>query len=430
MAPAQEPWRCHNFSAGPATIPSEVLAKIVGELSDYEGLGMSILEMGHRDEGGPVQQVLQEATDCVRQLLRVPANYAVIWQQGGAHGQFAAVPLNLLGHKTQADYVDTGVWSRKAMSEAKKFCKVRVAAEISEVDGQLTIPPASEWQLSDDSAYVHICANDTINGAEFLEDPDVGDKLLVGDFTSTLLSRSINVSRYAAIYCSSGKNLGPAGVCLVIVRRDLLDFAQPSTPVVLTWKASAQTTPISSLVNTPPVFSIYAVGHILKGLRRSFGESGTLDNVNQRVRSRAQRVYRVLDESDGFYINKVSDICRSQTTICFTFGEDADLQREWNGSITAKVQLTKLEQAFTREAKIRGLNGLEGHPAFGGIRVCLYNGLPDEAVDEVIRLLEEFHVTHTKTQKSPLEVYQPPSENFCGKDLPLEDLCRPKMLRS
>ncbi|CAK9031740.1 unnamed protein product [Durusdinium trenchii] len=272
MAPMEEAKsRCFNFSAGPAMLPDLVLDKIVEELGDYEGLGMSILEMGHRDAGGPVQQVLQEATDCVRHLLRVPANYAVIWQQGGAHGQFAAVPLNLLGDKTQADYVDTGVWSKRAMNEAGKFCTTRICAEVRERQGKTEVPPVSEWDLFDKSAY----------------DPDVGDRLLVADFTSTLLSRPVNISRYAALYCSSGKNLGPAGVCLVIVRRDLLDMALPQTPMILHWKASADTSPVASLVNTPPVFAIYACGHVLKGLRRSFGDCGTLETVRQRVTRRA-----------------------------------------------------------------------------------------------------------------------------------------------
>lgn len=394
MAPVEEvKSRCFNFSAGPAMLPDLVLDRIVGELGDHEGLGMSILEMGHRDAGGPVQQVLQEATDCVRHLLRVPSNYAVIWQQGGAHGQFAAVPLNLLGGKKQADYVDTGVWSKRAMSEAGKFCTTRICAEVRERQGKVEIPPVSEWDLSDESAYVHICGNDTISGVEFLEDPDVGDRLLVADFTSTLLSRPVNISRYAALYCSSGKNLGPAGVCLVIVRRDLLDRALPQTPMVLHWKASTETSPIASLANTPPVFAIYACGHVLKGLRRSFGDCGTLDVVKHRVTRRANDVYKIIDESEGFYINKVSPSYRSQTTICFTFGRDESIQREWTGSITAKVKLTELEEAFMKAAKERGMNGLEGHPAFGGIRICLYNGLPDEAVDEVLHLLQDFAVT-------------------------------------
>ncbi|CAK9100356.1 unnamed protein product [Durusdinium trenchii] len=395
MAPVQERSRCFNFSAGPAMLPDLVLDKIVGELGDYDGLGMSILEMGHRDAGGPVQEVLQEATDCVRHILGVPSNYAVIWQQGGAHGQFAAVPLNLLRDKTQADYVDTGVWSRRAMNEARKFCTVRVCAELREEGGRLEVPPVSEWNLSDESAYVHICGNDTISGVEFLEDLDLGDRLLVADFTSTLLSRPVNISRYAALYCSAGKNLGPAGVCLVVVRRDLLDFALPQTPMVLHWKAAAETSPIPSLANTPPVFSIFACGHVLKGLRRSFGDVGTLDNVKRRTQRRASAVYKIIDESNGFYINKVASAVRSQTTICFTFGRDATVQRQWTGSITDTVKPTDLEEGFMREAKQRRMNGLAGHPAFGGIRICLYNGLPDEAVDEVLRLLRDFAVAES-----------------------------------
>ncbi|CAE8632343.1 unnamed protein product [Polarella glacialis] len=384
----------HNFSAGPATMLDGVLRQVAYQLEDFEGTGMSILEMGHRDTDGPVQRVISEATTIVQSLLRVPANYAVMWMQGGAHGQFAAVPLNLLGDKIQADYIDTGVWSNKAMTEASKFCSVRVAATAAE-NGFQSIPPVSEWDLSDDSAYVHICANDTINGLEFLEDPDVGDKLLVGDFTSTLLSRRVQISRYAALYCSSGKNLGPAGVCLVIVRKDLLDRAKAYTPVMLHWKAYAETTPIPSLVNTPPVFAIYTCSLVLKTLQNQWGACGdALAALERRVEARAALVYSCIDRSSGFYVNKVLPENRSRMSICFTFCEDADVQRKWGGSITATVELTLMEQRFRREAQNRGMSGVEGHPAFGGIRVCLYNGVSDEAVEEVVRLMSEFPALH------------------------------------
>mmetsp|Transcript_93604 Transcript_93604/g.166541 ORF Transcript_93604/g.166541 Transcript_93604/m.166541 type:complete len:419 (+) Transcript_93604:50-1306(+) len=388
--------RPSNFSAGPASLLDGVLEQISSQLEDFEGLGISILEMGHRNEGGPVQRVIKDATSRVRQLLRVPDNYSVLWQQGGAHGQFAAVPLNLLGSKTSADYIDTGVWSKKAMQEAKKFCNVRIAAS-AEADRYRSIPPISEWKLSEDSAYVHICANDTINSLEFLEDPDIGpEKLLVADFTSTLFSRPVEISKYAAIYCSSGKNLGPAGVCLVIVRNDVLNQARPDTPVILHWKAYADSAPLPSLVNTPPVFAIFACGLVLQELQKKWDRGqGALEALLPRVRARARSVYDAIERSGGFYVNDVIDSCRSQTTICFTFGADANVERNWDGSITSQVKMTELEHKFTEAAKQRGMVGLEGHPAFGGIRVCLYNGVSDEAVEDVVQLMDDFAAQRT-----------------------------------
>jgi len=385
-------YRPFNFSAGPGALPEELLLHVAGQLADFEGSGLSIMEMSHRDEGGPVQRVIQEATSAVRDILEVPASHAIIWQQGGAHGQFAAVPLNLLGDKRSADFVDTGVWTHKAMAEASKYCKTRIAAS-SAASGHTEIPAVSSWDLSDDSAYVHICANDTIYGLEFLEDPDVGDRLLVADFTSTLLSRRVDFSRYAAVYCSSGKNLGPAGVCLVVVRRDLLGRARPETPCILDWTASAGTMPVPSLVNTPPVFSIYMCLEVMRHLQEQWGGAGAgsaLAALEKRAEARARRVYEEVDGSGGFYVNSVSWPHRSRTTVCFRFGADVGLAREWDGSITATVEPTELEARFSAGSRDRGMLQLGGHPAFGGIRVCLYNALPDAAVDELLRFMREF----------------------------------------
>mmetsp|Transcript_5361 Transcript_5361/g.14988 ORF Transcript_5361/g.14988 Transcript_5361/m.14988 type:complete len:430 (+) Transcript_5361:96-1385(+) len=399
-AAPQQRSRPYNFSAGPGALPEELLLHVAAQLADFEGTGLSIMEMSHRDEGGPVQRTIQQATSTVRDILEVPASHAIIWQQGGAHGQFAAVPLNLLGDKRSADFVDTGVWSRKAMSEASKYCETRVVAS-SEASGHSEIPAVSSWDLSDDSAYVHICANDTIYGLEFLEDPDVGDRLLVADFTSTLLSRRVAFSRYAAVYCSSGKNLGPAGVCLVVVRRDLLGRARPDTPCILDWGASANTAPVPSLVNTPPVFSIYMCLEVMRRLQEEWGAGGgsALAALESRAEERARRVYEEVDGSGGFYVNSVAWPYRSRTTVCFTFGADSGLVREWNGSITATVEPTELEAQFAAESRARGMLQLGGHPAFGGVRVCLYNAVPDAAVDELLRFMREFREAHSQVGK-------------------------------
>lgn len=332
--------RPFNFGAGPAAIHEDVLQKLLEELTCFEDTGLSIIELSHRSPGGPVQRVVWDATCRVRSLLHVPDSHVILWQHGGGHGQFAAVALNLLGDKSSADYIDTGVWSQRAMTEAAKFCTVRVAAS-SAVSDFTHIPPVSAWDLSKNSAYVHICANDTICGLEFLEDPELGEHLLVADFTSTLFSRPVNVGRYAAIYCASGKNLGPAGVCLVIVRNDLLGRAKANTPLILDWTAAAASTPIPSLVNTPPVFAIYACGLTLQKFEEmADGEDGALVQIEARAAQRAKRIYDIIDSSNGFYLNNITMQHRSRMTICFYFGADVHQKRKWNGSITATVQLT------------------------------------------------------------------------------------------
>jgi len=225
-----------------------------------------------------------------------------------------------------------------------------------------------------------------------LADPDVGDKLLVADFTSTLLSRRVNFDRYAAVYCSGGKNLGTAGVCLVVVRRDLLGRARANTPCILDWTAYSETTPVPSILNTPPVFPLYICLEVLRHLQEQWGTggAGALVALESRVEARARRIYNEVDESDGFYQNQVSDANRSRVTICFRFGADASMSREWDGSITSIAQPTQLEAQFLAEAHDRGLLQLGGHPAFGGIRVCLYNAVPDAAIDELVCFMRAF----------------------------------------
>lgn len=388
--PRKRPRRAQiaNFGAGPGTLHPAVLAELAQQIEDYEGSGVSLLEMSHRTSMGPVQSTLVSASSAVRKLLKVPDSYEVLWMQGGGHGQFSAVPLNLLGNKKSADFVDTGIWTHRAMDEASKYCQVRIAAR---TEDNARIPPVSSWDLSDDSAYVHICLNDTISGLEFLDDPDIGDKLLVADCTSTLLSRPVRVERYAALYCASGKNLGPAGVCLLIVRRSVLGRARPDTPMVLNWQLAAETSPVPCLVNTPPVFAVWACKLVLDQMLKDFGD---MDVVEQRVRRRAAKIYDVIDRSSGFYVNVIEGKFRSQTTLCFTFGADKDFKREWDGSITSKVQKTELEEKFTEQAGADGMMELQGHPAFGGIRVCLYNALADEAVDRLVTFMEAFHQKH------------------------------------
>lgn len=249
MGPPQQIVR-GNFSAGPACLSDTVMQQAQRELYDSARPGLSMMEMSHRDVGGPVQTAIADCTESLRVLLDIPANYHVLFMQGGAHGQFAALPLNLLNGRASADYVNTGFWGERAAAEASKFCNVRLAYD-GRADDYARIPPASEWDISPESAYVHICANETIHGLEFLEDPQLpeGSPPLVADFTSTLLSRPVDVARYGVIYASSGKNLGPAGVTVVIIRDDLLGGEAKECPSVLSYAKMAHSKPIASLYN-------------------------------------------------------------------------------------------------------------------------------------------------------------------------------------
>lgn len=330
--------------------------------------------MSHRDEGGPVQNCISSATDRLRSLLDVPSEYHILFMQGGAHGQFAAVPMNLLADKNQADYVSTGFWSQRAIREASKYCTVRLAYDGAK-DGFTHIPPVSEWNISPESAYVHICANETIHGLEFLEDPELPDDSppLVGDFTSTLLSRRINIRKYGCIYASGGKNLGPAGVTVVIVHKNLVGLESPICPTVLSYAAMAYSKPIPSLYNTPPTFLIYMVDLVLMDNMNS----GGVEMLEKRAKERSAKVYRMIDESEGFYKPRCKDLAhRSQMNVPFRIGGEAgDLD---------------LEELFCSEAQKRGLMQLFCHPLFPGCRVTLYNGIPDSAVDSLAEFMIEF----------------------------------------
>eukprot|EP00178_Gracilaria_changii_P000019 TRINITY_DN0_c1_g5_i2.p1 TRINITY_DN0_c1_g5~~TRINITY_DN0_c1_g5_i2.p1 ORF type:complete len:426 (-),score=100.55 TRINITY_DN0_c1_g5_i2:728-1897(-) len=361
-----------NFSAGPACLTDWVMRTAAAEFCNKDDTGMGIMEMSHRDAGGPVQNAISSATDKLRVMLDVPSNYHILFLQGGAHGQFAAVALNLLGDKSSADYVNTGYWSQRAMSEASKYCTVRMAYDGAK-DSYQRIAPVSEWDISADSAYVHICANETIHGLEFVEDPTLPPDapVLVGDFTSTLLSRRINVSKYGCIYASGGKNLGPAGVVVVIVRHDLLNRQLRTCPSVLSYSVMANSKPIASIYNTPPTFLIYMVDLVL----RDNLNNGGLLALEQRAIERSRRIYDVIEESNGFYTLKCGDEQhRSRMNVPFRVGR---------GSV-------ELEELFCAEGAQRGLLQLFCHPLFPGCRITLYNGIPDRAVDALVEHMMDF----------------------------------------
>jgi phosphoserine aminotransferase len=362
--------RIHNFSAGPSAIPLSVLERVRAGLIDFEGSGASILEHSHRDVGGPVQTVMQRAEALLRGLLAIPSRYHVLFCQGGAHAQFAAVPLNLASEEDEAGYLLTGHWSARAHAEGRRFLDAEIVADAAHRDGR-TIPTPADWRVDRRSAYIHLCANETIGGLEFLDDPISPGPPLVADFTSTLLSRPIDITRYGALYASSGKNLGPAGVTVVIVDDALLARGpRPRTPTVLDWSAAARTAPIPSLVHTPPVFAIHVLALVLEELVAE----GGLEATERRAIARSRRIYECLDQSGGFYTNFVAPECRSRMNIPFRIrgGDPA------------------LEARFLVEAEARGLHQLFGHPLYGGLRASLYLGVPDASVEALAAFLDDF----------------------------------------
>jgi len=353
--------RKYNFSAGPAMLPEAVLKQAQEELPDWHGVGASIMEMSHR--GKEFVSVHAEAEKDVRELLNIPDTYNVLFLQGGATTQFAALPMNLLRGKTKADYVWTGAWGKKAISEAKKYCTVNVAAS-SEPDQFTTIPPFEQWALSDDAAYVHYTPNETIGGVEFHWVPDTGDVPLVGDFSSTILSRPLDVSRFGVIYAGAQKNMGPAGVTLVIVRDDLMGNASPITPSVFDFAQQAEA---DSMLNTPPTYTVYLAGLVFKWLKKQGGLEA-MAKINER---KAKKLYDAIDKS-GFYRNPVETASRSWMNVPFILANE-DLDKE-----------------FLAGAEAAGLTTLKGHRSVGGMRASIYNAMPEAGVDALIDYMTDF----------------------------------------
>jgi phosphoserine aminotransferase len=353
--------RKFNFSAGPAMLPEAVLKQAQEELSDWHGAGASIMEMSHR--GKEFVSVHAEAEKDARELLGVPSNYKVLFLQGGATTQFATIPMNLLRGKTKADYVLTGSWGKKAISEAKKYCTVNVAAS-SEGDKFSKIPAVESWSLSADAAYVHYTPNETIEGVEFHWIPKTGDVPLVADFSSTILSRPIDVSKFGLIYAGAQKNIGPAGLTLVIVRDDLIGNVLPITPSAFDYAKQAEA---DSMLNTPPTFGIYLAGLVLKWLKTQGGLAG-MAKVNER---KAQKLYAAIDGS-SFYSNPIEKASRSWMNVTFILA-NAELDKE-----------------FLSGAESAGLTTLQGHRSVGGMRASLYNAMPEAGVDALISYMADF----------------------------------------
>ncbi|CAK0765286.1 phosphoserine/phosphohydroxythreonine aminotransferase [Gammaproteobacteria bacterium] len=353
--------RIYNFSAGPAVLPEAVLAQVQAEMLEYRGSGMSVAEMSHR--GKDFMAIAGKAEMDLRVLLNIPASYKVLFLQGGASSQFAMVPLNLLGERGQADYINTGSWSKKAIAEAKKFGTVQIAA--STEAGRFTTTPAPEdLTLSPDAAYVHYTPNETIEGVEFPYVPETGSVPLVADMSSTLLSRPIDVSRYGLIYAGAQKNIGPAGLTLVIVREDLIGHARPGTPTMFDYKIHADN---DSMYNTPPTLAWYLAGLVFEWLQQQGGLVGMAE-INQR---KAAKLYAAIDHS-GFYKNPVEIRSRSWMNVPFTLPDPT------------------LDELFLKEAKAVGLTTLKGHRSVGGMRASIYNAMPEAGVDALIAFMADF----------------------------------------
>jgi phosphoserine aminotransferase len=357
--------RVFNFSAGPAVLPEEVLRQAAAEMLDWHGSGMSVMEMSHR--GKEFISIADKAEADLRTLLAIPDNYKVLFLQGGAIGENAIVPMNLLGGRSMADYVNTGEWSKKSIKEAKKYCTVNVAA--SAEDRNFTYVPAqTTWKLTKDAAYIHVCTNETIGGVEYQWVPETDGVPLVADMSSHLLSRAIDVARYGVIYGGAQKNIGPAGLTLVIVRDDLLDRALPITPSAFHWKEQAAA---DSMLNTPPTYAIYIAGLVFEWL---LGQGGVA-TIEKRNIAKAKLLYDYLDHTE-FYTNPVQREDRSRMNVPF------------------KLRDETLDEAFLKGAKAAGMVQLKGHRSVGGMRASIYNAMPVEGVTRLVEYMKNFERQH------------------------------------
>jgi phosphoserine aminotransferase len=354
--------RVFNFSAGPAAMPEAVLRQAADEMLDWNGSGMSVMEMSHR--GKEFMSIHEAALADLRALLDVPATHRVLFLQGGGLGENAIVPMNLFGQKPRADFVVTGSWSQKSFREAQKYGTVHQAATGETADGFTRAPARSEWRLSADPAYVHLCTNETIHGVETFDIPDLGDIPLVADASSHILSRPMDLAKYGVLFGGAQKNIGMAGVTLVIVREDLLERAMPICPSAFEWKTVAAN---NSMYNTPPTYAIYIAGLVFRWLRKQ----GGLAAIEARNIEKAKLLYETIDAS-SFYLNKVERASRSRMNVPFFLADESR------------------NEDFLAGAKARGLVQLKGHKSVGGMRASIYNAVPLEGVKALVEYMKEF----------------------------------------
>ncbi len=358
--------RVWNFSAGPAALPEEVLRQAAEEMLDWHGAGMGVMEMSHR--GKEFSSIAEAAEHDLRALLQVPPNYRILFMQGGAIAENAIIPLNLMGDKAVADYVVTGSWSVKSQKEARRYGRVNIAAT-SEASGFTTVPPMSDWALSADPAYVFACTNETIGGVEFPFEPDLaqigrGEVPVVADMSSHILSRQIDVSKYGLIFGGAQKNIGPAGLTIVIVREDLLGRAASHCPSAFDYKVVADN---GSMYNTPPTYGIYIAGLVFQWLKRQ----GGLAAIEAQNVAKAKLLYDFLDGSD-FYANPVEPTCRSRMNVPFYLADES------------------LNDRFLAESRAAGLVQLKGHKSVGGMRASIYNAMPLAGVQALVDFMHDF----------------------------------------
>lgn len=365
--------RPFNFSAGPATLPEEVLQQAAAEMLDWQGSGMGVMEMSHR--GKEFISIAQQAEADLRELLAIPANYKVLFMQGGAIAQNAILPMNLSRGK-RADYIITGSWSQKSAKEARKYCEVHLAAS-NEGDHHTTLPDYGSWKISDNAAYVHVCSNETIHGVEMHELPDLAalgtNAPLIIDCSSHIVSRPIDWSRVGVAYAGAQKNIGPAGLTLVIIREDLIGHALPITPSAFDYKIVADN---ESMYNTPPTYPWYLAGLVFQWIKRQReGDLTGLAAIEARNVAKAQLFYDYVDAS-GYYVNKVAANCRSRMNIPFFLPND------------------QLNEAFLAGAKAHGLLQLKGHKSVGGMRASIYNAMDLAGVQALVAYMKEFAASH------------------------------------
>lgn len=353
-----------NFSAGPAMLPEEVLLKAQAEMLDWRQTGMSIMELGHR--GPEFKEVAEQAEADLRELMAIPKNYHVLFLPGGASTQFAMVPLNLFSNeKTTADYIDTGVWSKKAIDEAKRYGAVNIAAHTAHKEHLAYIPTQESWTLNNHAAYVHYTPNETIDGIEFQWIPQTENVPLVADMTSMILSRPIDVNKFGIIYAGAQKNVGQAGITIVIIREDLIKDPLPNTPTLYTYKTHAEH---HSFYNTPPTYSWYIAGLVLDWTKKQGGVAA----IYEENKRKSQKIYTIVDEYKDFYISRIHPDCRSLMNVMFYLKDE------------------KLTPTFLDEATAAGLTNLRGHRVSGGVRASIYNAMPEEGVDVLINFMKDY----------------------------------------
>jgi phosphoserine aminotransferase len=357
--------RVFNFSAGPAVLPEEVLVKAAAEMRDWHGSGMSVMEMSHR--GKEFISIAAKVEADLRALLAIPADYRVLLLQGGAIAENAIVPMNLLGRRTAADYVNTGEWSKKSIKEARKYCTVNIAASSEDADFTY-VPPRETWKLARDAAYVHVCTNETIGGVEYQWTPDTGEVPLVADMSSHILSRVFDVSKFGVIYAGAQKNAGTAGLTLVIIRGDLLDRALPITPSAFNWKEQAAA---ESMVNTPPTWAIYIAGLVFEWLKSQGGVAA----IERKNIAKAALLYDYLDTTQ-FYRSPARREDRSRMNVRFHLRDE------------------RQDEAFLKGAKAAGMIQVKGHRVVGGMRASIYNAMPIEGVRVLVDYMRDFERQH------------------------------------